>query len=346
MTGRVRPRSGRVAAGTAAALLVATMAAPGVGAQDQASAEDHPLRTAGEAAERISFVGVLQMRWAAEGKDHTETLLVQGAQGDIVVRGGSAVMASPQQRLVEHGDVWDLLWPSRQVGRDRPDPALKYQLVTGQVASVAGRPTELVEVRDGGALLERLYLDAESGLLLRREHFDAARGGQVRPVRSIGFETLTIGAAASPPAPPGKVVDVAPRLISAGRLPEGVSAPSGLADGYERLGIYRRAKVTQVLYSDGLYDLSVFQQEGRLDRSGLPGGERVAIGRGTGWHYDWPGGHLVVWEAGHMVHTAVSDAPLQQVLAAIGSMPVSDDSDSLVERLRRVCRALVQPFAD
>lgn len=343
MTGAARLTTRRVAAGTAVALLAA-VAAPAASAQDYTASQDHPLRTAGEAAERVSFVGVLQMRWSADGKERTESLLVQGAQGDIVVKGGSSVMASPQQRLVEHGGVWDLLWPSRDVGRERPDLARKYQLVTGELASVAGRPSEVVEVRAGGALLERLYLDLDSGLLLRREHFDAAGGGGSRPVRSIGFETLTIGTGVAS-EPPGKVVDVAPRLISADSLPERVSAPTGLAEGYERLGIYRRAGVTQVRYSDGLYDLSVFQQEGRLDRRDLPGGDRVAIGRGEGWRYEWPGGNLVVWEAGRVVHTAVSDAPLQQVLAAIASLPVTSGSTSLVERLRRVCRALVQPFA-
>lgn len=335
-----RRRAVTLAAGSAVAVLASVSP---VAVADPVITEEQPLRAAGRAAERVSFMGVLEVRWSTEGGEHSESLLVQGAKGEIIVRGGSAVMASPQHRLVEHGGAWDLLWPVPRGGRERPDPALKYHLTAGAATVVAGRSSRVVEVHDDGMLLERLYLDTETDLLMRREQFEPGRSA---PVRSSGFQTVVVGTSTAAPNRPVKVVDAAPRLIASSHLPRGVSAPRGLDEGYERLGLYRRSGVTQVLYSDGLYDLSVFQQEGRLDRSELPGGDRVAMGKGKGWHYDWPGGHLVVWEARGVVHTAVSDAPLDQVLAAIRSLPVAGGSASLVRRLRQVCRALVQPLAD
>ena len=103
----------------------------------------------------------------------------------------------------------------------------------------------------------------------------------------------------------------------------------------------------QVLYSDGLYDLSLFQQQGRLRGSDLPGkGERVSVRGTTGWRYPWPGGQLVVWSAGGRVFTAVSDAPADQVLTAVRSLPkVPGGELSLLGKIRRAAQALVQPLA-
>ena len=67
------------------------------------------------------------------------------------------------------------------------------------------------------------------------------------------------------PGLPSSVHDAAPKAISTRRLPDGVSAPETLPDGYQRVGVYQRGDTVQVVYSDGLYDLSVFQQPGRID---------------------------------------------------------------------------------
>jgi hypothetical protein len=302
--------------------------------------DEHPLRAAGKAAESVSFVGVLQMRWQDGGAEHAESLLVEAANGSVVLRGGSAVMALPDQRLVQHGGEWDLLWPVPLGGPERPDPGGKYQLSTGPPTQIGGRSTHVVEVRDQGVLLERLSLDMDTGLLLRREQYD----GGSEPARSIGFEIVSIGTASAAPHPPAKVVNAAASPVPPGRLPAGVSAPANLPGSYQRLGAYRRSGVTQVLYSDGLYDLSVFQEEGRLDRRDLRGAERVQIGKRAGWHYVWPGGHVVVWEARGFVHTAVSDAPFGQVMSAIRSLPANGGSASFLRKLRQVCRSLVQPL--
>jgi len=123
--------------------------------------------------------------------------------------------------------------------------------------------------------------------------------------------------------------------------------PPALADGYERMGIYSSGAVLHALYSDGVYDLSLFQQAGRLRTSDLPpSGERVAVGGDTGWRYPWPGGQLVVWSAGGKVFTAVSDAPADQVLAAVRSLPLSPGRElSLLGKVRRACQALMEPLS-
>jgi sigma-E factor negative regulatory protein RseB len=214
---------------------------------------------------------------------------------------------------------------------------------------VSNRASKVIEARRGGVLVERMYLDADTSLLLRREQFENGQG----PSRTVEFETVTIGPASpsldfpspspSPPSP-SKVVNAAPKVVAAAHLPAGMSAPPILADGYQRVGLYKRSNSVQAVYSDGLYDLSVFGQRGRLDASEVPEGSRVTIRDSKGRRYAWAGGHVVLWHDGGTVYTAVSDAPLDQLLAAVRSLPTVTGSVSLLRRLRQVCRALVQPL--
>jgi len=315
----------------------------GAGTSAGRTADDAPLEAAGRAAQSLSFVGVLQLRWSEEGEERSETLVVHGANGSLVVKGGTAVMASSEQRLVEHsGEDWNLLWPAGFSGSDRPAVSQKYQLVASPGPPVANRTSRVVEVRSrSGALVEKLYLDDQTDLLLRREQFVDGP----TPFRTVGFESVTIGASVAAPPPPVDFNTAAPQVLSATRVPPGVSAPVALADGYQRVGLYRRSGVVQALYSDGLYDLSVFEQQGTLNRRGLPDRARVDVGDERAWHYSWPGGHVLLWEDGGTVYTAVSDAPLDQMVTAAASLPPAGVSPSLVRRLRQVARALVQPLA-
>jgi hypothetical protein len=320
------------AAGTAVLVLAGTLA---TAAPARASA--NPLEEARRAAGRTSFVGVMTVRWQDGAKTRVERVSVQADGGALVFRGGTQVMAAPtSERLVQHGGgSWDLLWPAGLGPGSRPDLAAKYAVVDRPGPTIAGQPTVEYDVSSDGRVRERLHLHAVTSLLLSREQFD----DNGNPVRSVGFEALTLepSSPAVPPAPTDLERHV-PREVRA-------SAQAGLGDGYQRLGVYRRSGVVQSLYSDGLYDLSVFQQRGRLRRDDLPsGGARVEVGGSEGWRYTWPGGNLVVWQGGDSVFTAVSDAPLDQVLVAARSVPRPSRGASFWYKLRAACATLVQPL--
>lgn len=329
------------AAGTAVLVLAGTLATVVPVAATPAAAADrgstNPLEDARRAAGQTSFVGVMQVRWLDGSQPRVERVTVQADRGSLVFKGGTELMAAPtSERLVDHGDGWDVIWPAGLGPGSRPDATAKYEIAERPGPPVAGLPTTVYDIRRDGRLRERLHLYSETSLLLSREQFDER--GEV--VRFVGFEALRLepSAPVSPPAPTGRGRDV-PRALN-------VSAGADLADGFQRLGVYRRSGVTQALYSDGLYDLSVFQQQGRLRRGDLPArGVEVDIGGSTGWRYAWPGGNLVVWQAGQSVLTTVSDAPLDQVLAAARSVPrPAARQASFWTKLRAACATLVQPL--
>lgn len=303
-----------------------------------------PLERAREAAERTAFHGVLHVRWRDGAVTRSERLTVEAASGALVVRGANQVMARPASgRLVSHrGGGWEEMWRPSLTPAPRPDGS-KY-VTTDPVDGprVAGRTSRVVELHHKGALLERLYLDTQTGLLLQRDQFDVAR----TVVRSLAFESLTVGDPGAPVANPPPTANHAPKAVSADRIGDFAVAPGTLDGGYERTGIYRDGPVVHVLYSDGVYDLSVFQQPGRLRRSDVPSsGERVVVGSATGWRSPWPGGQLVVWSSGGKVFTAVSDAPADQVLAAARSLPPTPTRElSLLGKVRRACEALMAPL--
>lgn len=328
----------KAAAGPAAAAALTLV----LGAAPAVAGGPAPLEQARRAAERTAFEGVLEVRWRDGEVFRTEHLGVHATGGALMVKGANLVMARPAfGRLLAHrGEGWEEMWLPSQAPHPRPDGGTKYHTTTPtEGPHVAGRPTEVAEVLHHGRLLERIYLDAETGLLLERDQYD--RHGAL--VRTLTFRSLTVGPPSEPPVEPSSPVHHAPEVVN----PDRVVAPPVLDEGYERMGVYKSGGVLHALYSDGVYDLSLFQQPGRLRRSDLPGsGVRVTVGGATGWRYPWPGGQLVVWSAGGRVYTAVSDAPAEQVLAAVNALPpVPSRELSLLAKIRRASQTLMEPLS-
>jgi hypothetical protein len=327
----------RLAACAAGAAALVTATVPGL------AGPGDPLERAARAVDQVAFTGLVTLTWDDGREAHTYRLEVRGASGAVIVQGDKAVLASPTEgRLVQHGREWDRLWPAALGPSGRPDLGDKYRLELAPREQVGGRQADVVEVYEGPVLRERLHVDLDSGLVLRRAQFED--GG--RAARTVGFERIEIGSSAPPPTLPLRIADRAPSPLASTALPSWAAAPPALAGGYQRVGVYRHGDLVQVLYSDGLYDLSVFEEPGRLgrDRPG-EGGREVRVGGVEAWHAAWPGGHVMVWEAGRVVFTAVTDAPYDQVVRAVASLPEAGASPSFLQRLRRLCRSLLQPLA-
>ena len=323
---------------------LAAVAAVFVGPAPLASAggQQDPLDEARKAAEETPFSGSVTLQWREGQVLHRDTLTVKGTHGTVLAQGGRSAMAVGAERLVySPGDGWHELWPSGLSAPGRPDIEDAYDVRVSGSDRVAGYPTQVVEVLKGGTVRERLDLETTTKLLLRRRQYDTH--GTLE--RAFTFDQVQIGdpSMTTPTTPPAPKHDGA-QSLALKDVPSSERAPNQLAAGYHRLGAYRQGGAVQLLYGDGLYDLSLFEQQGRLDTSDLPGQVRsVRFSERRGWEFSWPGGEGVVWTAGRTVYTLVGDVPPDELLAVASSVPVHR-STSVGHRLRQACRGLVESF--
>lgn len=240
---------------------------------------------------------------------------------------------------------------------DAPDQlgllAAKYVALPQGSTVLDTGPAEVLEFaeRATGQVRERLYLDAASGLVVRRETFDRA-GAAVRvvayvtleltpatvpalvdPRRGSGDDPDTVGTSPQPLGVPA-TRDVGARLRDAGFV-----VPEELDAGYRLLAVHELPLDTHpavhLLYGDGLYTLSLFQQQGKLASVGRRDAVPLETEHGgTVWR--WPGSEPrhVVWTGDQLTFTVLTDAPTDEVLVAIAALP-NDPPASAVDRVVR-----------
>ena len=287
-----------------------------------------PVEDAREAARSVPFSARVEVSWVDRDGFHTAELGVRAVGGQIRVQGpdpdGDGLGATV---IEDDGQVGGLLAPAIE---------RTYELVREDGPYVANRPTDVVLLRRDGEVRERLAIDEATGLVLLREVF----GPEGKPVRVVRVLQLDTAPVAGPAAGAIRKAD-APDVLSIARLSSRYRAPASLSGGYRRVGAYRHSRSVQLLYSDGLHGLSLFTQPGRLAGALPAGGEAVWVGPAAGIHYTWPGGEVITWESGRMVHTLVGDGTTADLLAAAASVP-PPGRPSFLDRVRATSRVVAE----
>lgn len=218
----------------------------------------------------------------------------------------------------------------------------KYDVQLAAADSVAGRPAEVVEVsRPDGSLAARLWLDAGTGLLLRREVTDR-RG---RMTRASAFVELRVGRGLAPmaedeaPQPVPRPWDRQLKAADLSRLRDrGWTVPAQLPGGLELYDARSREsggdEVVHLSFSDGLSTVSLFEQRGRLDTGRLGAWKRQKIGGARVYLRDTMPQRMV-WASRGKVYTILADAPEDTVEAVIRRLPHSTPATGLLPRLGR-----------
>lgn len=219
----------------------------------------------------------------------------------------------------------------------------KYALrLTGTERLVTGDAVRLLLVdRRTGATRERLYVDEDSDLIVRRETY----GADGEPRRVVAFTELEIG--------PGDVAtpqeadyDREERLRAADltELAErGYEVPEALPGGYELVTGYavedEDPPRLHLVFHDGLYSLSLYQQRGRLAADAVSGATAMRAGDG-GRVWRWPGSEprRVVWSADGLTFTALSDAPTDELLSVVSGLPTQRPPSTLARLGRGLSR--------
>jgi len=332
---------------TAAALtgVAPLVLAPEPAATSQTGPGVQLLDDARRAAQEQDFSGVLEVTWSDTTGQHNNDVSVRSASGVLALGDRPSVIVEGARRFVQGPDGWLAVW-SQETKPDIPPASDKWELSVHDGPTVAGRPTREIDATDRrhGKVRERLYLDESTSLMLRREQLDT-RG---RAVRAIGFTSIggpagtLIGALpAEAPTAPVRSTSRQPHVLHDVAAP--FRAPRAAGDRFQLVGRYDEAHGTlHLFYSDGLFSVSVFEQQGDLDPTGLPAGAepRTVQGRDVR-QYRTPGGVVMVWQSDDVVYTSVSDAPVDQidhVLADFGPSPSPNALD-------RVTNFVLGPFS-
>lgn len=276
-----------------------------------------------------------------DGPGVTEVELRKDPDGDLSVAASEAWLIARDEtsatfhdedagRLVKLSQVQSLPFTLPQVGRS-------YDIeVVGRARLLTG-PAVAVAFHRGRVLRERLFVDDETGLVVRRETYDTAgvpvRVTALTDLRMSDVDMETVQAPGDPALGTRERLSPAQVRELAGH---GWEVPTTVGDGFDLragFGVADGAAV-QLVYSDGLYTLSVFEQPGRVDADALDGAVRVE-------HdgipvYRWPGAEpeRMVWNGDGHTFTAVTDAPADVLMGAVADLP-HDRAPGMPTRIRR-----------
>ena len=203
--------------------------------------------------------------------------------------------------------------------------AKAYALRAGEIDVIAGRKAQQVmAIRNDGSVAARFWLDEGTGLLLRRDLLDSK--GSV--THSSVFVSVRPGEAGDV-APDGDVTQPWSTEIDASQLAAmgaGWLCPQQI--GSLTLYDVRRNEstsdpVVHFAYSDGLVDVSVFEERGHLSTRELKGYTRTSVG---GHQVNSRSGTAeeLTWQSGPMVYTVVADAPPETIAAVVAALPTHE----------------------
>ena len=287
-----------------------------------ASREDSPtavswLERAAAAPNRVSFHGTqIITSWGPQGASSAMLDIVHAAsQGSEISVVGSAASPGAKafvQRTTNAGAV-----DGGPLALLRATYALVYKCCTDTI----GRSAVLVEaLRDDETLAARFWIDKATGLLLQRQLFSV--DGKTM-VRATVFTELEIEDSEFlghlPPMAPSGVESMGLGTVDNLRSEGWVCAPELPAS----LKLYDVHQDTsngslQFSYSDGLFNLSLFEQRGALDPAAVAGVDTTDV-PGVYQRYGMPS--YVVWSSGGIVYTLIGDLPPDMLGHVVRAFP-------------------------
>ena len=359
MRGRAAAGAGVVGLALVLSLAVvpatAARAAPG-GALSADPQAESVLELALGASRTVAYVGTQAVSVVAQRGNWATTLhVVHGAGDDLLIQSpdppgpvsGSTLVQQGGQRLVV-GLPDGSVRRGQAVGAGtEPEGVLqqilsKYRVQVEGSTRMLGRSAWLLRIdrsRDG-LLVQRWTVDASTGLLLERDTYDS--GGRLE--RSIAFtdvqvpyhpsrDELGVSSTVAAGGEPSQRWFAAGEL---GRLAARLGLPVKLAAGY-RLHSATSFKVggtpvVQLVYSDGLDELSLFDQPGRLAAGSLPPGtHKLKLRKIGGFAWDgFPRG--VAWQSGPVALTVVGASPSDELTEIANGLPQAPLRQTLRQR--------------
>lgn len=288
---------------------------------------DTLLDRARAALDQHEFSGTVRVTWwDSDGAHHRDVPVV--AERGVLQLSGGEVVGDDGRSWLRTGGSWATLW-SRPADTNAPALGTKYSATTLTGPPVHGRATRMLVLRHEGRVAEQVVVDRDTGLVLRRVLFDAGR-----PTLRTEFVTISAIRPRSGSLRTPRVGKDAPRPASTS------GAPRRLPQGYALVGAQEVKGERQLQYSDGVFDASVFSEDGQLDWSRLPaGGRDTRLGGVRVRAYRTAEGSVLAWQANGRTWTCVTNAPSADRAAIVASLSRTND-----EPWSQVSQFLTDPF--
>jgi outer membrane lipoprotein-sorting protein len=209
-----------------------------------------------------------------------------------------------------------------------------YAAQVGAETSVAGRAAHILTMtsKHSGTLVERLWIDDQTSLILRREiyHADGTIASKmsfdnVRTVKSLPKDLFNLSIPAGMTLAPGATYatkatsDVAATSALTFTVVRPKFLPEGFSLAHESVGTHDAVQTLQLVYDDGLRDFSLFENAtGRIPKFDNGAPHPIAVGDQDGYYSEAGNETIVTWNAGGLNLTLVGDLPAKE-LSAIGA---------------------------
>lgn len=291
------------------------------------------LRRALAAPQRLGYVGVLVIRSIDAGGTASFRIEVrhvpgQGTRFDVLrqngkVRGESFIT----EPRVGSGEP---------TGKPLDALAAAYDLHAEGRQEIGGRTATVVSASQHGQVTARFWIDVRTGLLLQRALY---ADGQL--VRWSGYSSIDVDRHGFMPHLPPELAAPETTVLSKTAAPAlndlGWTCPQSLTPRFQLTLLHQvdiDGGVMRAEYTDGLSNISVFEERGSLDTSALHDFHGVLVA-GNLVYVKAGLPMLAVWESGGTVFTVVTDAPRAMADALISRLPhaASQEQSGVVTRI-------------
>ena len=281
---------------------VLTVLVPGgLARASEPSPADRLFDRARYAVHAFEFTGSVRIWWRDARGGHATTVAVAARRGGLDVDGGRIVHDDGRAWMQSRGH-WITLWGDT-ADVASPSVAAKYDVTQKAGPVILRRRTDRLSVHRRGRPVEVVDFDHRTGVVLARNRFDGTGRSDLR------MEFVSLDGPRRRHGPDRRPLQRADS--DEGTRPTvSASAPRSLGQGFQLVGARSMVgHVTQMRYSDGVFEASVFARAGATDWKGLPeGGQDVRYGNVRARRYRTPVGTVLVWQVGAQTLTCVTDA--------------------------------------
>ncbi|RKS05504.1 MucB/RseB-like sigma(E) regulatory protein [Nocardiopsis sp. Huas11] len=288
------------------------------------------LRSAAAAEDTVAYTAVRELRGPRE-QDGAVRIRVVNQPGEGIALAPVAEDGAAEDYTFAVGDssALDTL-DDRLLGMLEDT----YEVADAGPAEMGGRAARMVvALRADGTVAGRFWVDEESGILLGRTVYESTGEAALRTrLSAIEFGEGHWPAGAVGGAPWGDALTGDEREELRGRgwvLPEYLTWDLRLMDA--RSTEHGRRRVVHLVYSDGLAQVSVFAQRGKLGTEHPTSLHNGYVGTGEGGSGVSPqhdtifggevGQYQSMWQADGFVYTVLADAPAGLASSAVSALP-------------------------